>query len=611
MADELLPYYEKELAFMRQMGAEFAKEHPKIAGRLGINDDMIEDPHVSRLIEGFALLNARIQHKLDDDFPELSDALLTTLFPHYQRPIPSMSILQFVADKEQLDSKYTVPKNTLLESGQFQGENCRFTTVYPTELLPITVKSASLMGKPFNTPGASSVRGAESVLKISLSSFTDEIHFAELKPDKIRFYLKGQSQHINPLYQMILNNCKNVVMALSEDDVLPVTLGNQCLKPVGFTTEEGLLPYPPSSFLGYRLLTEFFAFPEKFMFIDIVGLSEKIPLTAQGNLDLYIYLDAADIELEHNISEENFALGCTPIVNLFQHTADPIKLEHTQTEYQIVPDARRPLGYEVYSVDEVIATSSSGKEEEYLPFYGMNHDQQSNDSHCFWLAMRRDSKLGTSTRDEGTDLYLSLVDLHFNPNLPDNKTLTIGTTCSNRDLPSKLPYTTDQPALQCVDSAPPCSRLKCLIQMTPVIRPALRNHARWRLISHLNLNFLSLSGRNDATTALKEILRLYEFKESSVSRALIESILTVKASPISAPLDIDGHTTMCRGIEIEIVLDDTLLTGSSGFLFSAVLEHFFALYCSINSFTRLLVKFKNKEGYLKKCPPRAGEKILL
>lgn len=611
MADELLPYYEKELAFIRQLGSEFAEEHPKIAGRLGINSETIEDPHVSRLIESFAYLNARIQHKLDDDFPELSDALLSVLFPHYQRPIPSMTIVQFVGDPEQLESPYRLAKNTLLETEQFQGENCRFATVYPTELLPVKITEASLIGRPFTTPGSTEVKGAGGVLKLSLATYTDQISFAELRPDKIRLYLKGQPQHINPLYQMLLNDCHNIVMSLGEGDTSPIFMGNNAIQAVGFDREEGLLPYPDSSFLGYRLLTEYFVFPEKFMFVDITGLADKIPESATNTLDLYIYLASSDVELEHNISEETFLLGCTPAVNLFQHRADPIKLDHTQLEYQIVPDARRPLGYEVYSVDKVTATSATGDEEDYLPFYGLSHKYQDSENYSYWFASRRNAKMSAYHRDEGTDVFLSLVDLRFDPNIPEDRTLIIESTCSNRNLPEKLPFSSTQPKLQGVDCAPPVERIRCVTQPSAVVRPPMRNHARWRLISHLNLNHLSLTGRDDATEALKEILRLYDFKESSVTRGLIESILSVQARAISAPLTIDGHATMCRGLEVEITLDDTQLTGSSAYLFASVLEHFFALYCSINSFTRVLVKLRNKEGYLKKCPPRAGEKTLL
>jgi type VI secretion system protein ImpG len=611
MPDELLAYYEKELAFIRQLGAEFAKEHPKIAGRLGMNDEIIEDPHVSRLIESFAYLTARIQYKLDDDIPELSDALLSVLFPHYQNPIPSMSIVQFTPDREQVESTYPIARGTLLATEQYQGENCIFTTAYETELNPFELKSAQLLGMPFATPGSSRVRGAQSVLKLCFATFSDQINFSQLNTEKIRLYLKGQSQHINPLYQMLLNECLNVVMVRSESDTAPIFMGSDLIQPVGFGAQDALLPYPPASFTGYRLLTEHFIFPEKFMFIDIPRLAEFMPQDAGETLELYIYLKTADIELEHNITAESFVLGCSPVINLFHHKADPIRLDQAHHEYQIVPEARRPSGYEVYSVDKVSASTSAGDTVQYSPLYGLNHDNGRMHDHTFWFASRRHAKFGSDNRDEGTNVHLSLVDINFNPNLPDERILSIDTTCSNRDQPAKLPYTADQPKLQCMNEAPPCTAIRFLKKPTAVVRAPLRNFARWRLISHLNLNFLSLTGRNDATQALKEILRLYDFQGSSVTRALIDSISQVKAHPISAPLSIDGHTTMCRGIEVEVEIDDLKLTGSSVYLFATVLEHFFALYCSINSFTRVLIRARSREGYLKKCPPRAGEKILL
>ncbi len=611
MADELLPYYEKELAFIRQMGAEFADEHPKIAGRLSINSETIEDPHVSRLIEGFAYLNARIQHKLDDDFPELSDALLNVLFPHYQRPVPSMSIVQFVVDEEKLEASYHVPKNSLLETEQYNGETCRFTAVYATDLHPFKITEANMLGRPFTTPGSKSVKGAAGVLKLSLKTFNESISFAKIKPGRIRLYLKGQPQHINPLYELLLNNCKAIYMTLSETDSNPIRLPCSIIKAAGFSTDEGLLPYPDASFMGYRLLTEYFTFPEKFMFIDIEDFADKIPEGALETLEFYIYLSSSDIELEHNINADMFQLNCSPAVNLFEHLADPVKINHTSTEYQIIPDARRPVGYELYSIDRVMASTSGGDRELYLPLYGTNHENQGRENHAYWFSSRRSAKMGTYLRDDGTDVFLSLVDLYFNPNNPDDRTLNIETTCSNRDQPSKLPYSSKQPNLKCLDSAPPCTRIRCVTQPSATVRPSMRNDARWRFISHLSLNHLSITGGDNATHALKEILRLYDFKESSINRAQIESISRVSTRAISAPLTIDGRATLCRGIEVEIELDGSQLAGSSSYLFATVLEHFFALYCSLNSFTRVLVKLKNKEGYLKKCPPRAGEKILL
>ncbi len=611
MADELLPYYEKELAFIRQMGAEFSKEHPKIAGRLGINGDTIEVPHVSRLIEGFAYLNARIQHKLDDDFPELSDAILNVVFPHYQRPIPSMAITQFTPDQEQLDAHFRVENGSMLETEHFQGEHCRFTLCGDVDLYPITVSSAQLMGRPFTTPGSSNMKGAGGVLKISLETYSPDITFPEIGLNNLRFYLRGQPQHIHPLYQFLLSESVGIVLSAPDQGSPPVHIPTDTIQPVGFAVEDGLLPYPPTSFVGYRLLTEFFVFPEKFMFVDFKSLQQHIPEDTEGKLDIYVYLKNSDVELEHNINEDSFALGCGPTINLFKHRADPIRRDHTEYEYQIIPDARRPTGFEVYSVDDVKATTPSGDEKEFLPFYGLKHEHQDNEKHSFWFASRRDAKLGYQERDDGTDMFLSLVDLDFNPNVPEDRTLSLSLMCSNRDQPSKLPYNLEHPKLQCVDNAPPCKKIRFITQPSKTVRPSMRNNARWRLISHLNLNHLSLTGGESATNSLKEILRLYDFKDSSVTKGLVESIVSVNARNISAPLNIDGHATMCRGMEIEIVLEEALLSGSSSYLYASILEHFFALYCSINSFTRVLVKINNKEGYLKKCPPRAGERVLL
>ncbi len=611
MADELLPYYEKELAYIRQMGASFSKEHPKVAGRLGIGTDTVEDPHVSRLIESFSYLNARIQHKLNDDFPELSDAILSVVFPHYQRPLPSMSIVQFTPDKEQLESPYKISRNTLLETEHFQGENCQFNTVYDTDLLPIEVTDANLIGLPFSTPGSARVRGASSVLQLKLTTFNKKTPFTDIGIEKLRFYLKGQAQYIHPLYELLMSKCVCVVAAHNENDTHPIFLDNDAIKEVGFTDNEGMLPYPEASFLGYRTLTEFFAYSEKFMFFDIEGFSDKLLSSNSNEFNIYIYLSSSDIELEHNISASNFVLGCTPVINLFEKDADPIKLDHKQSEYQVQADVRRPIGFEVYSIDNVSAISPEGEYTDFLPLYGLNHNHSGDNEQAFWLAARRHAKLSNYERDDGTDVFISLVDLGFNPNTPSDKTLLIKTHCSNRDLPEKLPFNLDHPKLQCVEGAPPCEKIRCLTQPTRTIRPPLRDHARWRLISHLNLNHLSLTGRNNTAEALKEILRLYDFRGSSVSRALINSIYSVDARSVSAPIPIDGRATMCKGMEIEVILDNSQLTGSSAYLFASILDHFFSLYCSINSFSRVLVKQKGHEGYLKKCPIRAGEKIVL
>ena len=610
MSDELLPYYEKELAFIRQLGAEFADRHPKVAGHLKVSEQSVEDPHVSRLIEAFAYLNARIQHKLDDDFPELTDALLGVLFPHYQRPLPSMSIAQ-LQPADELDGPFHLERDALIKSQPVQGQECHFRSCYPIDLLPISVSSATMAGLPFVAPGANDVKGAAAVVNIRLKTNSKEVSFGDLRPDKLRFYLKGQSQHVNPLYELLNKDCLNVVLAKSETDTKPVFLGKDAIQPVGFAEDEGLLPYPAASFIGYRLLTEYFAYQDKFLFMDVNYLADAIAADAGNELNLYIYLANTNVDLEHNISAATFALFCTPIINLFSQVAEPINLDHTQQEYLVTPDSRNPNGMEVYSIDHVSTSSSDGEITAHFPIYGTNHDANNEEHPIFWHGLRRSSSLGDYTNDNGTDVFISLVDAQFNPNNSDDRTLEMELTCTNRDLAGQLPFGKDQPKLQFVDAAPPIKLLKCLTQPGQTIRPPMRNHARWRLLSHLNLNYLSLTGTGDTTAALKEILRLYDFSDSSISRAIVQSISNVRTAPVSAPITIDGNTAICRGTEIFIEIDETLLAGNSPYLLVNVLERFFALYCSINSFTRVIATLKGKEGILKQCPPRVGEKVLL
>lgn len=607
MSDELLQHYERELAFLQKAMSEFAQRHPKIGNRLRLANERPEDPFVERLLDGVALLNARIQDKLNDDFPELTDGLLGTIYPHYQRPIPSMSIVQFQA-ADALDACIEVPAGTELDTETFGGESCRFTTRYPVDIQPIKVESAQLMARPFVAPGANVVSGADAVLRIHIKTLSPALSMSELKPGKIRFYLRGQPQHIYPLYEYLLNGAVKLVLAKSESDPAPVYVNSNSIRAVGFDIEEGLLPYPANAFVGYRLLTEYFVFPQKFLFVDID--MSALPAGASNELNLYIYLKQSNGELEHYINAGTFALGCTPVVNLFPYAADPVTLEHTQYEYRIIPDGRRTGALEIYSVDAVNASNSMGQKFEYTPFYGIRHRHTSKNHGTYWFERRLSVIEGENKNEEASEINVSLVDLNFDPNLSHDETLDIRLTCFNRNLPGKLPSGSQQPKLNMVEGDAPVTSIHCISQPTNSLRPPLRNRAHWRLMSHLNLNHLSLTADENGE-ALKEILRLYDFRNSDTTRKMIESIAKVRTRPIMAPITAGKGTAMCRGTQVEMEFDPRLIAGGSPYLFASVLERFLALYCSLNSFTRLIARLSNLEGDMKRWPPRAGEKALL
>lgn len=608
MSDELLPYYNRELTYIRRLAAEFANAHPKIAGRLRLTPETIEDPHVSRLIEAFAYLNARLRHKLDDDFPELSDALLGILYPHYTAPIPSMAIVQFTGQPDQT-THYTVPAGTELESEPVGGETCRFRTCYPATLWPIVIESASLAGRPFVAPAnpQAARAGAVACLRLTLRCIAADMTFTQLALDKLRVFLRGQPQEAFPLYELIFNNTVSMALADLSSDASPVLLGPEAIRPVGFAKDEGIIPYPARSFAGYRTLTEYFAFPDKFLFLDLTQLSNKVLLGAGNRLEVFIYLNRTMIELERTVSRESFALGCAPIVNLFALWAEPIQLTRNVSEYRVVAEARRPGTTEVYSLDEVKATAHDGHELHFEPFYSTKHASEREGRRAFWLASRR----AAGGADPGTEVYLSLLDLDFNPSQPADTVVSTYVTALNRELPSTLPVGGGHPYLFLVEGAAPVSSVACIVPPSATLRPPLRQRGRWRLISHLALNHLSLSDDSEGADALRDILKLYDFRDSEETRRVIDSIVSVKSRPTVGRAPSRNANAVCRGTEVRIEFDAERFSGSGLFLLAAVLERFLARYATINTFTRLVAAIKGRPGELRRWPPRAGERELL
>ena len=417
----------------------------------------------------------------------------------------------------------------------------------------------------------------------------------------MRFFLKGQNQHVFPLYELLFNNVLGAALAAGPDDPAPVLLPPGCVRPVGFASDEGLLPYPARSFLGYSLLTEFFAFPEKYLFFDLAGLDQARQVGNQ--LDVCFYLDRASADLEATVSADNFRLGCTPVVNLYRQRAEPIQLTQTRTDYAVVPDARRPLAHEVHSIDRVAALTPAGEVVEFRPFYSTKHADTGAPGR-FWHATRRHAGLP----DGGTDVALSLVDLDLRTAASDGWTLEVETICLNRDLPRRLPFGGGQPRLQFSDGGAMVSA-SCLTAPTPTRRLAPRKGALWRLISHLSLNHRSLLDGDDGAEPLREILKLYDFTDSEETRSMVEGVLRVSSR--RAVGRTEGADAVGRGTEIAVTLDEKRFAGSGLFLFASVLEHFFGLYCSSNSFTRLVASVEGRKGTLRRWPPRMGERVLI
>jgi type VI secretion system protein ImpG len=631
MSDELLPYFERELKQLAALGDEFASRHPQVASRLRLGAG--GDPHVERLVQAVAFLNGRIRHKLDDSFPELTEAVLGVLYPHYLRPIPSLAIVQMELDASQheLVKGYPVPRGTSIETeaDTMFSQRCEFRTAYDTTLWPLRIEQARLTRRPFEAPKSPLESRALAVLHVRLKTFAPATKVTQLALDKLRLHLdRSQGVNVYKLLEMLKTDVLEICLAAGPAAKTFAVLPPSACELVGFDPEEALLPEDPRTFRGYRLLTEYFAFPAKHLFLDLslndpaTGRSALAALegTAGDTLDLYILLKRGDPDLERELSAQTLRLGCTPIVNLFPQSADPFPLVQTETEYNVIPDARRGLACEIYSVDGVEAVSgSTGEAVEFRPFFSWKHSLTDSSREAYWNASIR-SGPNCDPNDPSRfrrEVFLTLVDLGFRPSQPANSTLRVQTTCFNGDAPSYLPTGAGpgglpRPVLSFPNGAGPIGRVACLAPPTRALRPDLADLSLWRLVSHLSLNHLSLEGGEDAAVALREILELYNYRRAADTQALIDAVIDVRSEKVVRRIGWRAGG-FGRGLAVNVTIDESRLAGLGGYLLAAVLDRFLGMYVSLNSFTELTVQSKQRLGQEEpwKWPMRSGERALL
>ncbi len=630
MRDELLGYYERELIFLRRMGGEFAEKYPKIAARLQLDEEKIEDPHVERMIEAFAFLSGRIGIKLDDELPEITESFINLLYPHYLSPIPSMAIAQFSfgSPDDKLTAVQKLERGARLNSRPVDGTPCRFQTTYDVELAPLELESAALES---NAPKDARGQHADCFIRLSMRCFGDaNLHEYTVgdtgkPPQSLRFHINGDPQLIFPLYEIIFNHATsvefrpkdapfgnktlktlmNLKMKLPEPVVIPA---GEAIRQVGFEETEAILPFTKRSFMGYRLLSEYFAFPYKFLFFDLLGLDKAIAQKFGSHFDILIHLKDVTPPIAPVVSD-TFRMGCTPIVNLFPRLSDPIYLSQQKYEYQVIPDVHRQSATEIYSIDGVVSNDPrTNTTREFAPFYSLKHAYGEQMEKAFWYAVRRASQ---RPNDEGTEMYMSLVDMNFNPRVPSVDVLNVRTMCTNRDLPARLPFGGKEGDFE-VEGTALLSRVRCLTKPTETIRPPQRRAAQWRLISHLNLNYLTLVSNEQAIPeALQEVLHLYNFNDSSVTRKQILGITGIEARKVVRKIGGRVGAGFVRGIETTVTFDEEQFVGSGMFLFACVLERFLGLYASLNSFNQMVLRTKQREEVVKHFPARAGEQDLL
>lgn len=619
MLESLLPYYERELGHLRELSGEFARRYPKIAGRLQMEGDQCADPHTERLIEGFAFMAARIHKKLDDDYPEIAGSLLDVLYPHYLQPMPAATVVQFECDplRPEIGKRYRIERGQQVQSPPVQGMACKFRTVYPVDLYPLQLQEARLELCSASPWLRAQSPDAAAVLTLRLQALGG-VSLGAMALDTLRFFLDGEPALMHLLYELLLSDVLRVLVSDGSDDpACTHTLPASAIQPLGFAAEESMLPYDERSFSGYRLLSEYFSYPDKFLFVALAQLGPLVAGWSGDVLLLRIVLrDYPDSERHHRLQNQlqasHLKLGCTPLINLFAQAAEPIRVTHQQASYPVVADGRRPQAFEVVQIRRVTRVEKHGGVEasaEVPPFYAIHHGGGRTQARFYWHASR---EAAIAEGDNGTDMSLNLVDLQFDAVRPAAEVLSLDLLCSNRNLPEQIPFGGSQ-ATQRTDFVLPghsvVRRVRLLRKPSSCQRVIPGRALQWRLISHLSLNYLSLVDAGRA--ALQEMLSLYNLSEAAANVRQIQGIAAIGSEAAVCRVNGRHFSGFVRGTDIVLTLDADYYVGGSVYLFASVLERFFALYAAPNSFTRLRVKTVQREEEEMAWPARAGEALVI
>jgi type VI secretion system protein ImpG len=626
MNPRLLQLYEFELQHLREMGAEFAAQSPKIAARLGIRGvDMVDDPYVERLIEGAAFLAARVQLKLDAEFPRFTQALLEIIYPHYLSPTPSMVIAQFSPDKNEptlAGGTRMVPRGTTLFSvqGPDDATACEFRTAHDVPLLPIEVASASYFSYAPDLPLNAltlpqPVRGG---VRVRLRT-TAGLKFEQTSIDRLCFYLGGRDDVANKLLELGLATGLGVLVrpigGRPQDFTL---LPASTIRPVGFADEEALLPLSLRSFQGYRLLQEYFALPQRYRFIELTGLASSLRRAGGAEVEIVILLGRGDPTLESVTDASNLQLFCTPAVNLFDKARiDRVHVSDSTYEFHVVADRTRPLDFEIYQVTDVVGHGAGDdSEQQFLPFYEST-SRDVKDESAYFTTRRQlrvippDQRRRGRSGYVGSEVFLSLVDSKQAPYSADLRQLSIRALCTNRDLALQMPLGLGETDFS-LNVAAPVTAVRVISGPSRPFSPVADGAIAWRAISHLSLNYLSLVGATpqQGAKALRDLLELYATTTDVSARRQIEGILSVNATRVVRRLPGRGPIAFGRGVQIAVQVDEMAFEGASAFLLGAVLDRYFARYVSINAVTETVLRSQSR-GEINRWTPNWGTRPTL
>jgi type VI secretion system protein ImpG len=620
MDTRLVKHYESELMYLRDMGGEFAAAYPKIASRLGMEGVEVLDPYVERLLEGVAFLSARVQLELELQYPAFTSNLLEIIYPHYLAPTPSMMIAEFEPDptNSAIQDGYVMPRQTVLRSRLMENEQtaCEFRTAADLTMWPVEISEAEYIdGRgALVAAGVAGNVAATAGIRLRLRR-TDGAPIAELAMDNLVVHLNRSSGNSWLLLEVLCSQAQGLVgRSTNRRADWTEILKDGAVEPCGFEPDEALLPTPKRSFDGYRLLQEYFAMPERFLFADLKGLQPALKRATGEDVDIYILLKEGHRDIAPMVVPDAFTLNAVPAINLFPKRCDRVNIDAHDTEQHVIPSRTSGMDFEVYSLEGVTGISGQGADDvAFRPFYSDTDFTAAGENHPAYYTLRRRMRQrsekerlrGVRTSYLGSEVYLTLVDRAQAPYKADLEQLAVRALCTNRDLPMLL-ATGDADVFQLPEGGPVKS-IRLPVSPTRPHPTLAQGDTAWRLISHLSLNYLSVanSESGDSVKALRELIGLYAPLGDRVTEKQLEGIVSVKSRPIVRRMSDEVLSTAVRGLEVAIDFDESFFEGTSVYVLGAVMERFFRKYATINSFTETVLT-THKRGEIARWRPEKG-----
>lgn len=609
---EILKHYAEELNIFNGYTRLFAQRYPETAGALNIAGENCSDPQARSVVQSTALLTARIKHLIDSNFPQFTAPMLEALYPHYLRPIPAYTIVQFdLGGTNHGETRSALARGITLTTPPVADVKCEFVSVYNVEIAPVAIGMVKFSQQISAPAGTCLSPGVNAQLSVTIETTAKTLSLGELKLPTLRVFVDGEPSLRATLIDTLFLRTRD---AFVQGDNAPHwhRLRRTPIRHVGFADDDAVLPFCTRSRQAFRVLTENFAYPEKFNFIDIdlAALVAALPADCKRcTLHLGVASLSKDtdvVRLLGELSSKHLLLNCTPVINLFKRPGVAIQLDYTTPDYPILADTTRAAAYEVHTIDAVrVIRTVHGRltSTAFLPLYTRSFDGLAADKSNYYLTRRSETLEAVSP---GHELRIALIDSALTTSDTDSPTLSTDLHCTNRDLPAALGYGQKQTDFTC-SGFPHEARVRVLRKPTASYRFATAGDALWRLIAHLTLDYNALI--QTSLDDFHKMLSLYQPPNSTTAHRFIQGIVGLEHGFVRRWLRTIPRSTLMPGIRIRMTIDEDAFAGRSIYLFAQVMNQYFSVNAQQNCYTELEIISLQTGEPLILCPPHTPEPL--